>query len=290
MGSRQNALSSPPPGAARGWELRWPDYGVALTDNATPGTGSTGRGGGSSSAGWTNTAGGTGAVRLKNNQPGVGAGSAVGQLGAVSVEYVTAAGGDLAKTQGPGASGVLMQLPAGVPAEPFERVYRFCVLAAFPALAGAIAAGADLGLELLPGNVASMNNGANRPGIMFGPTDANKIGLRTRGSFGAAYASDQELTLAQLGLASTNQWMLWELRIVFGDANGPAQLKAFINGKQFGAAVVWDQAGAILPNYISAGGGFYGLFPFIISSNVAAGYLCYAQYARVIRAPDENNL
>lgn len=290
MGSRQALVQGAPPGAGRGLELRWPDYGTVPNDNSNPGAGSTGRGGGASSAGWTIHTAATGTVRYKNNEPGVGAGPAVGPGGAVCAEFANAAGGDLANVQGPAAMGQLAQLPAGIVSDPFERVFRFVAFAAFPPLGGAIGAAADLGLEIVPGNVASMNQGANRPGIMFGPTDVNKIGLRTRDGFAAPYKTDQEFTLAQLGLASYNQWMLWELRIVFGDANGPAQLKAFLNNRQFGNTVVWGAAaGSLLPTYIGAGGGFMGLYPYFVNVN-NGGLATYAQWLRVIRAPDESNL
>lgn len=289
MSARSQLVAATAPGAGRVLESRYPDWGIAIVDNGAPGNGGTARGGPASSPGWGTNNSGTGAVRIKNNEPGVGSGSAVGPNGAVSVQLLNAAAGDLADVKAPPLTGQLGQLAAGVLADPFERVFRFVGLLAFEPLPGALGAAADYGLELLPGNVASMNNGASRPGVMFGPTDAGTISLRTRQAFAGGYTSTQSFTLAQLGLASYNQWMLWELRVLFGDANGPAQLKAFLNGKQFGNAVQWGAAaGNLLPTYIGAGGGFYGLYPYLMNTNTGA-LSCYAQWLRVIRAPDETN-
>lgn len=168
------------------------------------------------------------------------------------------------------------------------RVFRYLADVAYPALGGALGAAADLGMELRCGNISSMNNGALRPGVMFGPVDANNIGLRIRLAFGGAYTLDRQMTFAQAGVTDITTFNLWELRIVGGDKAGPAQLKAFINGRQFGANVVMGAAAAIVPAPDAAGGGFNGYQWRFINTNTGA-YDCYVNQVHSIISAFEDD-
>jgi hypothetical protein len=289
MTTRSTLVQGAPAGAGRSWEWVWPDWGLVWNDNAVPPGTSGSRGGPVSQAGATGVSvAATGAVRVKNYQPGTGV-IATAFNGADCIQFLNGAAGDLADLKGPGVHPAIDQLAAGVVADPFERVMRYVGVCAFPALGGALGAAADLGLELRPGNVASMNNGANRPGVMFGPIDANTIAFRGRATFAAAYTFNEQFTLAQLGLASYDTWLVWELRVISADATGPAQLKAFLNGRQFGTTKLFGSGAALLPGPSAAGGGFQGLYPCFMNTNTGA-YSAYVRRLRVITAPDEQSV
>lgn len=210
--------------------------------------------------------------------------------GSVCIRLLNAAAGDSAKVsynQGIAHKMEVEQLDAGVQPDPLFRVARFVVRAAFPTLAGALnLTTMDLGLCLLPGNVATMNAGGNRPGIQLGPSDAAKVTFRTRKSFAAAYDNQQDFTFAQLGLTKLDCWITYELRVVGADSSGPAKVKAFLNGAQIGTSLVMGTAAGIVPGMTSSGGGFLGLVPGLINSNTGA-YSWYFKWMTLIFASDE---
>lgn len=177
-------------------------------------------------------------------------------------------------------------LPGGVP-DPFFRVWRFVARMAIVPLAGAINAEATFGLAMIPGGNTSINGGGAKPGIMLGPTNVGTISLRARHDNVAGYRTQQDATVAQLGLTTYDQWLTYELRAVGSDATGPAQLKAFINGRQLGNSVNFGPAaGPLLPSPSAAGGGFKGLFPWLIADNVVGGTI-YLRWMALILSPDE---
>lgn len=170
-----------------------------------------------------------------------------------------------------------------------SHVFRFLAITAFPALGGALGATAEVGLELLPGNVASMNSGATRPGVSFGPIDAaGTIALRVRKAFAGAYTLDRQLTPAQMGVVDITNWNIWELRLVSADSHGAGQLKAFINGRQFGASVDCSAAAGIMFALDAAGGGFIGFHWHLINSNTGA-YDFHCNEQHFIRAATEDD-
>lgn len=169
-----------------------------------------------------------------------------------------------------------------------SKVIRFIAVLAYPLLGGALGAAADLGMEIRVGNIASLNNGATRPGIMFGPVDAGLIGLRIRKAFGGAYTLDRQLTFAQAGVVDITKFNVWELRIVSADAAQPAKLKALINGVQFGNPVDMSAAAGILFDHAVAGGGFAGWKLRLMNTNTG-NYTFYCNEYHAITAADESD-
>jgi len=136
-------------------------------------------------------------------------------------------------------------------------VWRLQVMVAFPALAGAIGVNTDLGLVAMPFNNSSINNGGvNRAGIMFGPVSDTQIGLRIRRVNAGALTLQRDLTFAQANVTDHTKFNVWELRFISATSTQPAQLKALINGVQFGNPIDCSAAAAIVPAIDNNGNGF----------------------------------
>lgn len=148
-----------------------------------------------------------------------------------------------------------------------QWVYRFLVLAAFPLMGGALPGAADNGLLILAQNQTTMEG--IRAGVSFGPTSNTQIGLRVRRVNGGGLTVDRNLTFAQAAVNDVTKFNLWELRLSNADSHGGAQLKGFINGRQFGAPIDCGSAAAIFPAIDVGGGGFVG-FSFCFN-NVSPG-------------------
>jgi hypothetical protein len=211
--------------------------------------------------------------------------------GSPAVRFFNGAAGDKASmkfNQGVGTLEV-EQLAPGIQPDRLFRVFRFVMRAAFPALGGAInRTTCDIGMCLLPGNVADMNNGANRPGIQLGPVDNGIFALRSRKSFAGAYDFSQDFTYAQLGFPASpaETWCTYELRVISADNTGNAKVKAFVNEIQVGPTLTISAADGRAPGPAASGGGFNGLIPQVINSNSGA-YSWYMKYCALIWTPDE---
>lgn len=273
------------PGSARVVHLVYPPpYGSARQDNASSGTGLLVHYG-SGTSGMAISIGGSGtSTTLAIANP----------ANSVPVRLrTTALANDVAQIQFGNAFPLIERLPTTIPVTP-SYSYRLIVIAAFQALPGALGANQDLGLEILPGNVSTMNVGATRPGIMFGPTDATHIGLRIRQTFGGGFTLDRELTFAQAGVSNISNWNVFELRMVSAvQAGVGGVLRAFVNGVPFGAAVDMSTPAGIFPVLSQAGGGFNGFCYRITNGNVgnliAGTYDFFFNEAHLIVSPTEDN-
>lgn len=187
---------------------------------------------------------------------------------------------------------LIEQQAAGFPGEPHFGAHSFqCIIAYDTPQAGAIPAGADLGLELTPGNVSSMNNGANRPGIMFGPVSDTQLGIRARFQFVAGYTVNDAKTFAQCNITNINKFNLYELRVIGATGAASAQLFAYVNGQRAFGPYSFSTAAALLPGYDSSGGGFFSLNWRVMNSQMQApGYNLYINRAHSILAPTEQAL
>lgn len=269
-----------PEGAARLVHLTYPPlYGTGRTDNASSGTGFSVRVGSGSSGIALSAAGGgtvTTFARGDNSVP-------------VFIK-TTAAAADVAQIQIGAAMFPLMEaLSANVPDVPC-LVYRLIAVCAFDVLPAPLGVNQDLGMEILPGNVANMNVPTpGRPGCMFGPTDVGKFGLRIRKLFSGAYTLDRQLTFAQAGIVNVADYNIYELRIIGSSKGVGAKLKAFVNGQQFGADVDISNAAGIFPVLSQAGGGFNGYNWRLTNGNVGnqigAPYTWYCNEVHWIISP-----
>jgi hypothetical protein len=277
MGLSTSSGTKLPAGAGRTYELIYPQVGQSRITAGAPGTTGTYRPGPTQTAVAAFLVGGTGTQTFSGTF-----------AGAAPIAVACAAAADL--------SGVKMSFPFYPVLETSGKtrkgdpthVYRFVVRAAFPALAGAIPAGADLGLELYTANATSIIAGA-RPGAMFGPTGAAEIGLRVR-PLAAGFAVDRRLAVGDaIGVTDYTKMNEYELRLVNSDASGPAQLKAFINGVQFGAPIDCSQAAANFPLITAGGGGFLGYAFGFVNGNPGVAYTCFLEEAHLIVSATEDD-
>ena len=253
-----------PAGAGRSIHFTWPNFGVSRLPGNAPGAAGTYRqGSGTNTNGASFLAGGTGTQLY-----------AVATQGAAPIALNMVAAADVSgiKCTFPFYP-ILDQLGNNPVGNPWN-VFRFIVVARFPALGGAIPAGADLGLQILAANQTSL--AGTRGGVQFGPIDAANIALQVRRVNGGGLTLNRQLTFAQAGVADPSKFNVWELRMSNASLSGGAQLKAFINGVQFGAAVDCGSAAAIFPAIDVGGGGFIGFcFNFIVGA-LGAGFAPYA--------------
>lgn len=236
------------PGASRYLDLSWPVLvGGARITGTFPGTGATARNTGSTIAGAiSQTSGGTGVQS--------------------STVYKNQLAGSLVNVAGPDLSGMgwssaiiypfLDKLSTDWTAPYPLVVWRYLWLMAFPNIPGSIPAGADIGCLICTSNQTTLNG--TRPGVLFGPRDNNTIGLGVRKVAAGAYTVDVTQTLAQCGIADLTNFNLFELRIINGNAQRGALLKAFINGGQFGPSIDCSAAAGLFPVIDAGGGGFDG--------------------------------
>lgn len=279
-------------GAGRSYQNVWPPTNDGSTGGSGPTANQEVRTGNSPNGISVGTAT-TGSVQYQAYKAGAGGALVVNgntTEGNMTVRINNVAAGDLAKAaynQGFTNRLEIDQLPATIQPDRFFRVGRFIVRAAFPTLAGALnLLTADLGLMVLPGNTANMNNGGNRPGIQMGPTDAAKFTIRTRKSFAAAYDFQQDFTYAQLGVASLDAFITYEIRIISADSSTPGRCKFFFNEVQIGPTINFGAADGRLPGIDAAGGGFLGLIPSVIATNVG-NYGFFMKYMSLIFTTDE---
>lgn len=278
-------------GAGRSYQNVWPPTNDPTTGGTGPTTNQEVRTGNSPNGIGVSTAA-TGSVQYQAYKAGTaGALVANGQVteGNVTVRLNNAAAGDSAKVAyNQGFTKLeIDQLPATIQPDRFFRVGRFIVRCAFPSLAGALnLTTADLGLLILPGNVANMNVGGNRPGIQMGPSDAAKFTIRTRKSFAGAYDFQQDFTYAQLGVASLDAFITYEIRIISADSSTPGRCKFFFNEVQIGPTINFGSVDGRLPGIDASGGGFLGLVPSVFAGNVG-NYGFFMKYMSLILTTDE---
>ena len=271
-----------------------------LTNGTVPNNGQTGRPAINSSPNGIGitTGGASGAVKYQNYTIGSpGSVNAIDSTkGSPSVGLINLAAADTARVQWNQGLHYLEteQSPAGIQPDPFFKVFRFIMRAAFPTLAGPInLTTCDIGMAFSPSNVVSsggMNGGGNRPGIQIGPTDNGKISIRSRKSFAAAYDYQQDFTYAQLGFPASpaDFWCNYEIRYVSADANGPAKCKCYINNVQVGATLLVNAADGRVTGNASGGTNFLDLIPY--ATNVNSGvYTWYMKWMMIIMTPDETN-
>lgn len=187
---------------------------------------------------------------------------------------------------------LIEQQAAGFQGDPHFGAHGLQAILAYDVpQAGAIPAAADLGLSLHPGNVTSMNNGANRPGIMFGPVSDTQLGFRARFQFVAAYTVNDAKTFAQCGITDITKFNLYELRVTGATGAQSAQISALVNGVRVFGPYSFATAAALLPGYDSSGGGFFSLnWRFINSQMQAPGYNVYINRIHSVLAPNEGSL
>lgn len=282
MTTRHVLIPPSPPGAGRISHEIWPNQRLNRTNGALAGANVT-----------------DGTTRQGIHSAGVAAavlGGASGSLtiagiyrGAIPVRVRNLVAGDIADLQFVSEFFPAVEQQAQTDVGNPVRVYSLKCHVAFPVLGGALGAAADLGLELRPGNVASMNNGANRPGVMFGPVSATHLAFRGRPGFAAPYAFDQQFPFAAAGLVDVADFAVWELRVIAADSRGPAVIKALINNRQVGVSVLMNAAAALAPLPDAAGGGFNGYHWRFINTNTG-NYDAMLNEAHILRAPDEASL
>lgn len=172
-----------------------------------------------------------------------------------------------------------------------STVFRFlCVAAYGAALAGAIGANADLGLEIIPQNNTTMNaSGGTRAGIMFGPVSATEIAIRSRVAAAGALTELTKMTAAAAGVTDITKFNLYELRVVNATNAQPAQLKAYINGAAFGNAIDMDAASAQTMAIDAGGGGFMGWEFSFANSQTEDNYDAYALETHMIISAAEDD-
>lgn len=298
MPTRSTALSAPPTGAGRFMHWTWPARGsfFANLNSAASANGSIRGGGGDFGAASVLVGGATGSTAQVTRQSS-GGGAGVNGASATCYKLHNGAAGDIAAINFGGPTTLIEQVnnPAFT-GDPDKRVYSFRAVLAFTALTGPIG-GADVGMQINPGNVNSMFAGANRPGIQFGPVDVGKIGLRARWQFVAPLTINDSLTFAQAGINDITDWNLFELRVVGASGAKPAILTAYVNGKRvlgpytFG----WNGGATLLPGVDSSGGGFLGLTSRVGVNNVptnggAAPYDMFVFNMAEVHAASENML
>lgn len=284
-------------GAGRSYMVIWPTEADTPNNGSAPSGNMVGRGGINSVAnGIGQSVGGTGVIQHIAYIPGnPGSYPASDSSNGQNVVMLKATiGTDSAKVQW--NQGFMYyeqaQLAPGIQPDRLFRVFRFIMRANFPPLAAPITkTGADIGMCIVPGNVASMNGGANRPGIQFGPTDAGIMTLRSRKSFGAAYDFSQDFTYAQLGLPAAASgdtgFVTYEMRIISADNTAPAKLKVFCNEVQVGPTFNVSPADGRAPGPVGSGGGFVGYGCQVINSVPGVAYIWHLKYMALIMSPDE---
>ena len=291
MGLASGGIAQFSAGAGRSMMFWWPNWADAATGGTTPSANVGGR----LPAPYGATGGATVGGILQYQNYTIGAPGAINSVhstaGSQCIMLKTQAAGDAYKVSwNEGFYGLeVEQLPAGMQPERFYRVFRHIVRCCFPVLPAPISlTGSDIGLMILPGNVAQMNQGANRPGIQFGPTDVGVWTLRSRKNFGAAYDFQQNFTNAQLGIPNYPQetWMTLEMRVISADNTKPAQFKMFCNEVQIGPTMNISAADGRIPGPAAAGGGALGYNPCIINQYTGV-YAWYLKYMCLILAPDE---
>lgn len=294
MGLSSGGIGILSAGAGRSYQIMWPPQSDTWNNGSGPSQNMTGRlgfSGVSNGISITNIA--TGVTQFFSYSPGT-PGTFVASdstLGSPAVMLKNLAAGDQNKVgfnQGYFLGYEGEKLGAGIQPDRFFHVARFIVRGCFRQLAGAInQTTTDIGLMIVPGNVASMNMGANRPGYQFGPTDVGVYTLRARKSFAAAYDFSQDFTAAALGLPDPAEtWCTYEMRIIGADNGKPAQYKMFVNEVQIGPTISISPTDGRAPGPSASGGGFNGLNFNIINSN-GGTYIWLVKYMCLILCPDE---
>jgi hypothetical protein len=274
MTVRTGLIPSQPAGAGATYDVWWPGVAQQMTVGDQVGTGLTRQG--------TSTLGLVGFIQVAT-----GTAQVARYLGTSAYRLRSAAAGDRAELQGGTFINVpIEQLPASLGPMPMQ-CWRLIAVCAFPLLAGPLnPATADLGLELLPGNVDSMNQGANRPGIMFGPTDNGVFSLRARPGFGPAYTVNTPVPAGQT--PSLADYNMYELRIIGASNAGPAQLKVFINSRQVLPAVLFGVGAGLLPSENASGGGFNS-YRFYVTNSPSGILDCYVKSMHWVAGPTEQS-
>lgn len=136
------------------------------------------------------------------------------------------------------------------------QVFRFICMARFTAIAG-VGASTDYGFQCIPTSNTSMNFQAGlRPGIQFGPIDANNFALRIRKTAAGAFTLDRQTTMVSMGIADVTKYHQYELRILSADATNNALLKVYVDGAQIGASVDLGTTAAVAPAIDANGNGW----------------------------------
>jgi hypothetical protein len=264
MTSRANLGAAPVPGVARLTHRFWPTPGQSANDGSAFDANGNARQGNAGVAFMTLVVNATGTGVFQFNQ------------GTTSFRLRSAAAADDAAINPTFYLIPLIDaLPIGgtVVGNPMQS-YRVGVVASYPALPGALAANADLGLQFLSAPAVQFNAGAgNHAGIMFGPTNTNVLTLQARRVDGGPITFTQNIAPTP----TMTNYNFYELQITGAVGGAPAQLFAFVNGIQVAGPVAFGAAAGLLPDLNANVPGTGGCFRVYIRNATQIVYDCFVK-------------